>query len=170
MKKIIILNSIIVVLFLSGCAQQGNNNPTGVIGGPGNFGDTGGSIVGTWLNEEIDEDRETYKTLDYRIFNDDGSLYFEYFQYYWDENDGEWILYSWGDIDGIYSVEENLLTYTYSNGNEYTRMYEINSNELWIYYDDYFIVFTRVYGTRDNTEMSTITPKSIQNINSHSFK
>ena len=156
MKKIIILSSIIVILFLSGCAQQGNNNPAGVIGGPGNFGDpggAGGSIVGAWLYEEIDEDRELWKSQIYFIFDGDGTFIYERFEMYWDEYDEEWVVDYWYSENGVYSVSGNQLTVLYEDGYAYTGAYAIYGNELWLYNSDgSYVIFERVYRGRNVNE------------------
>jgi hypothetical protein len=147
MKKIIILSSIIVILFLSGCAQQGNNNPAGVIGGPGNFGDPGGvegSIVGTWYYE--DNSRETYYV--YLTFSSNGSYSVSRYYSYWCEDCEEYHEDEYYE-NGTYSIAGNELT-IYNEDYETTMIFVVYGNELWLYNDDGgYIIYERVYGERD---------------------
>ena len=136
------------IVFLTGCGQQGTNNPLGVTGGIDNIGG-GSGIIGTWLYEgNIDPSlkhlEETYKTQIYLTFNSDGTYLYEDYEYNWNEDSEEWELDDQYSETGNYSVSGDQLTIMNSGG-EFTNTFSISGDELTLYNDDgSYLIFIRV--------------------------
>jgi hypothetical protein len=153
--------AILLIAFISGCGQRGMNNPTGVTGGIGQIADNpggGGSLIGTWYSEDINED---WKDVWYLTFNTDGSFSDE--RYIYEMYAGEWYLdyvYSW---NGSYQVNGNQLILNYDDEDAIYLTYSIQGDSITLYFDGGYVTLTRYY---DDKETKKSVSKDETNINS----
>ena len=143
------------LLLITGCGQNGTNNPAGITGGIGEIADNAGGgngggddLIGTWMYEEIFT--RDYMRL-YYTFSSNGEFMFEYEEYY----DGE---YDYDTFYGTYTVSGNQLSITIEGDIDYFT-FSISGNQLALTYDGETLIFTRVssksYIQNENVEHSS---------------